>query len=296
MKKIDKNVVVCILARDCKSALKRNIPQIEKLCGFFSDSKIIVVENDSVDGTKETLKQWSELNENVCVLSEDTKQITIPKKIESGKNPTTSFYRINKMAQFRNRYLSFIRGNNIVSDYVIVIDIDVYKIFPKKIFSAIVNAPDDWSAIFANGMLCSIIPFFSKYYDNYAYIPYESEKKSFSFKERHFNIDELTSFFWKNDYVKVRSAFAGIGIYKYEALCGAEYRALPSSSGEDESLCEHVSVNLNCAKYGNLYISRKMKILYAKPRLSLFILLSNKSYIFLWEKITGKEFSWRCFI
>ena len=41
MKKIDKNVVVCILARDCKSALKRNIPQIEKLCGFFSDSKII---------------------------------------------------------------------------------------------------------------------------------------------------------------------------------------------------------------------------------------------------------------
>ena len=292
MRKSDKTVVICILARDCNRALKRNIPQIERVLGYFSDARIIVVENDSIDGTKDTLHQWAAINKNVTVISEDTQQVTIPKSIGSGKNPTTSFHRIHKMAQFRNKYLSFIKDNNIISDYIIVIDIDLYKIYPKKIISAIKNAPDDWCAIFANGLLCSNFPFITKYYDDYAYLPYSSDSNSFTYRERLVNVDELTQYLRKNDYVKVHSAFAGIGIYTYEALCSTEYRALPSSSGEDEVLCEHVSVNLDCAKYGSLYVSKKMKIISTKPKLSPFIVLTNKTYIFLWEKMTKSEFSW----
>lgn len=292
MRKIDKTVTICMLARDCNRALKRNIPQIELLAEFFSGARIIVIENDSIDGTKEILSQWASINKNVTVISEDTQQITIPKSVESGKNPTTSFHRIHKMAQFRNKYLSLIKDNNIISDYIIVVDIDLYKIYPKKIVSAITNAPDDWSAIFANGLLCSSFPFITKYYDDYAYLPYGSDSNSFTYRERLLNVDKLATSLKRNDYVKVRSAFAGIGIYTYETLCSTEYRALPSSSGEDEALCEHISVNLDCAKYGSLYISRKMKIISAKPRLSPFIVLTNKTYIFLWEKMTKSEFSW----
>ena len=292
-RQINKKVAVCILARDCDSALKRNIPQIEKLTAFFSDSKIIVIENDSIDGTKETLAHWAVINRNVTVISEDTNQVTIPPKIDSGKNPTTSFFRINKMAHFRNKYLRFIKDSNIVADYVIVIDIDLDKIYPQKIFSAITNAPNDWSAIFANGLLYTFLPCVTKYYDNYAYVPYDSAKDSFKYKERHLNVDKLNYALKKNDYVKVRSAFGGIGIYKYEALCDAKYQALPSLSGEDEALCEHVSVNLAVSNYGKLYVSKKMKALYKKLKLTPYILFSNTFYVSLWEKKKKRTFSWK---
>lgn len=293
MNKCEKTVIICILARDCNTALKRNIPQIEKLVSYFFDAKIIVIENDSIDGTKKTLKEWALRNKNVLVLSDDLKQQTIPQKVNSGKNPTTSFYRINKMANFRNKYLSFIKEKSIVSDYIIVIDIDLDRIYPEKIIKAIEDAPSDWAAIFANGRLYSNVLRFTKYYDNYALIPINSEKDSFTYKERHLNVDILENTLKEKKYAEVKSAFGGLGVYKYEALCSSIYRAIPSLSGEDEVLCEHVSVNLDVAKFGKLYVARKMRVLYERIRICPFILLKNSMFIFLWEKLKKREFSWK---
>ena len=52
---IKKKLVVGILARDCNSALLQNIPKIEQLCSAFISYDIFILENDSKDGTKNTL-------------------------------------------------------------------------------------------------------------------------------------------------------------------------------------------------------------------------------------------------
>ena len=57
---IDKKIVIAALARDCNEALINNIPRIEKLRELFTESHVVIVENDSKDGTKDTLQKWQE--------------------------------------------------------------------------------------------------------------------------------------------------------------------------------------------------------------------------------------------
>ena len=49
----DKVIAIAALARNCAVQLPGNIERIEKLRNFFSRSYVIIVENDSTDGTKE---------------------------------------------------------------------------------------------------------------------------------------------------------------------------------------------------------------------------------------------------
>ena len=52
MTKINKNIVIAALARDCDKSLSKIINLIEELRENFVWSKVVVVENDSKDNTK----------------------------------------------------------------------------------------------------------------------------------------------------------------------------------------------------------------------------------------------------
>jgi hypothetical protein len=52
----NQNIVIAALARDCEDSLRINIPVIEELRTKFLWSQVVVVENDSIDGTKELLE------------------------------------------------------------------------------------------------------------------------------------------------------------------------------------------------------------------------------------------------
>lgn len=257
-----KSIVIAALARDCARALENNIPRIESLRRYFSDSYVVVVENDSKDGTKEVLENWKCQSENVFVISQDFHTVTIPEKrgnIKSG----TSCFRIEKMSKYRNIYMEFIDSLNIPIDYVLMIDVDIESFSVSGVIDSLKNAPDDWGALFAYGTSKSkiLVP---RYYDGYAFLEYgnkcfELESKHVAFARRYVTLQMCFK-----SYLRCNSAFSGIGVYKYELIRGKRYYCQPNlCKNSIESLCEHVPFNLSLISSSHTnYVSRKMKVHY----------------------------------
>ena len=123
-----KNLLIAALARDCEDSLRANIPMIEQLRAKFTWSEVVVVENDSIDGTKDLLNDWKIKSSNVTIISTDYGTKTIPDKSDLIANPMTSVQRIDKMVSYRNLYLDYIKQVQHPIDLVIVIDVDVIEI------------------------------------------------------------------------------------------------------------------------------------------------------------------------
>lgn len=67
----DKTIVFCGCIRNSASELLSNIPTLEEICDYFKDYRIVVVENNSIDNSKNILKQWSNRNPKVISLIYD---------------------------------------------------------------------------------------------------------------------------------------------------------------------------------------------------------------------------------
>ena len=67
----NQNIVIAALARDCEDSLRANIPVIEELRTKFLWSQVVVVENDSIDGTKELLNEWKIIYDKVNIISKE---------------------------------------------------------------------------------------------------------------------------------------------------------------------------------------------------------------------------------
>ncbi|PAM94252.1 hypothetical protein B4N84_14385 [Flavobacterium sp. IR1] len=266
MNKIDKNIVIAILARDCEDSLVSNIHLVEELRDKFISSEVIVVENDSIDNTKEILKNWEKNSVNVKVISQDFGIKTIPDQTKEISSPTTSFYRIEKMASYRNIYLDYISTIQYEIDYVMVIDIDIKWFSIEGLIKSIEELNDNWGGIFANGFTKGkILGIDSQiYYDIFAVCEYPF-KNNFSFTEKSLDksFKTINKNVKKNKYYSLISAFSGAGIYKYEAIKNLRYKAVRNSSNLDEAICEHIPFNNEIIKKGfKNYISRDFLVIY----------------------------------
>ncbi|GHU02714.1 hypothetical protein FACS1894147_05210 [Spirochaetia bacterium] len=266
---VDKSIAIAMLARDCEKSLRHNIPKIEKLRSFFNNSIVVVVENDSVDQTKTILSEWSRTAKNVIVLSEDYHTLTIPLKTVECPYPKGSKYRIDKLSFYRNKYMEYLKGNDIDCDYLMVIDIDINDFSIDGIMETLNTAPSDWTALFANGNRY-IINFFNHhqinimYYDSYAFVPYllnnENKVIELTYTELAINQKKLFNQLKKNNFVKCISAFGGIGLYKYAYIKGNKYYSIANKrSSLVEVTSEHVMYNM---KISTKYISKKMLVYY----------------------------------
>ena len=143
---------ICCMVRDCEKALKKNLKVIEELRAQFLESYLIIIENDSQDGTKELVKELGQKENRTFIDSFDTGVVTLPKKMKSGVNPSYSEYRIQKMADFRNRYLEILEGQVGFKkiDWVIVIDPDVNHISLSGIKHSF-GLENRWDVVHANG-------------------------------------------------------------------------------------------------------------------------------------------------
>lgn len=245
------SVIIGLLARDCKDSLIRNIPRIERLCSFFVSYHIVVIENDSIDGTQQILYDWAKKNEKVVVDSF---------KNDSQRLADCSFERISWMASLRNRLLEEIKKLP-ASDMVVMIDVDICDFDIEGVFESICHAPEGWGALLANGRLMLPNHKFNNYqYDQFAYMGCDEEMSdAIYFLPRRGRL--LNTKVQKCDYLPVQSAFGGIGIYRYAAIKNSQYKAIMTNDGRQNAFCEHIPFHQDIIKQGyKNYICRRMVV------------------------------------
>ena len=279
-----KDVVIAALARDCEEALVNNIPLIEELRKQFLSARVIVIENDSKDNTKQLLENWQRNSADVKIISQDFGTRTIPEESTNNISPLSSFYRVEKMAFYRNMYLEYINGLQGNIDYVIVIDIDILGFSINEVVNSISRANKNWGSIFSNGITTRDIAGLKSriYFDIFAVCEYPlNETFSYSQKSLDKTFKTINKNIKKNEFYSIVSAFGGLGIYKYEAIRNLKYEAIRNPLNELEGICEHVSFNSRIIKKGyKNYISRNLIVNYGTHGIGLIIKLICPTFLF----------------
>lgn len=248
-----KKIAICGLARNVYSISPNFMDKLIQLGIDFKEYKIVIFENDSIDNTRNIIKQYQLYNNNIILLdccddgSCDCKLNHIhPKVIGEGSKK-----RIDKMAYLRNKYLNYIKHNLSDYDYMLVIDIDITGgIYMNGYYSTFSK---DWDVITARGLrqIPGTYGYINSIYDPLAYIPYNDTYISGYNKDRYsIHYNELKSFIKYNigdPLIPVKSSFNGIAIYKIKDILDIEY--------DSKTRCEHIDFNFKlCNKDKHIYI------------------------------------------
>ncbi|MGV3684528.1 MAG: hypothetical protein ACO1NS_02805 [Daejeonella sp.] len=274
---IDKNIIIAALARDCEDSLRNNIPVIEDLRSRFLWSQVVVVENDSKDGTKGLLDHWKANSTNVTIISNDFGTKTIPDKSDLIADPWTCYQRIDKMVAYRNIYLDHISEVDHPVDLVIVIDIDVVEISLSGLLNVVNSFDNKTGAIFSNGVSIkkTLFGLSEIYYDTFAVWEYpllgefshSPDSLARTFKSINKNVR-------KSPLYKVISAFGGVGVYNYQAIKGLRYRTVLNPLNQREAICEHIPFHQEMINRGfDNYIARDFQVVYQKHNWILILKL-----------------------
>jgi hypothetical protein len=213
--------------RDAEQYFPRYLSLLNKLKTLF-DIQVIVVENDSVDNTKQLLSQT-----DFIVLSQD---LGLP-LLGQG----TDSFRIETMAKLRNQYVNKLHELP-PRDFVIVLDADIHDFELDGVRDSL-NKINQWDVCTSNG-----IDNFGNtimYYDIFTLV--EDNIIMNSHTRVPYNIYE--------DLHKVDSAFGGMALYKYITFKDAAYKLVqlygkPCSWHPDlRNTCEHVGLHLDMKQY-----------------------------------------------
>jgi len=265
----DKSVVICSIVRDAARQLERNIPVIEELCEPFSWSRVVVYENDSIDRTVEVLERWKQRNPSVCVITEKLSIRTVPTGSEVSSNPYFSFWRIEKMARYRNRYLDYIESQGWDPDYLVVVDLDVNRIYKKGVLASFTEEYD-WDVVTAFGY--SLSPHLTlRYHDAYALVELGKESCPQTEDSIVASSYAYASLRGRSGWKRVYSAFGGLAVYKYKRLRGIRYCALPNADPRVEARSEHFGLLKQMHDRGEtrVYLNPQMLLHYQKLTLKV---------------------------
>ncbi len=250
----ESRIVICGLARNCALSLERIERRIESTGTLFRDYRVVLFENDSDDETRTILKAWQKRNPKVLLLDckiPDCKMGTLSAYAEGGCSPN----RFQRMADFRNRYLSHVHKYYNKFDYMMVIDMDLKGPWSLDGFASSFAYPS-WDGMFAYGL--NKVPFcFGLLYGMYdlaAYVkfgdPMDLLVTDEVIAENYCKVNFKEYLFVKkgDPLLPVNSAFGGAGIYKMKSLRGCFY---------DGRTCEHVGLHQAMLEkgYGRFYIN-----------------------------------------
>jgi len=259
------SVIICSIVRDCNRNLKKNIPVIEEIRDCFKSSSVIVFENDSIDGTKDTLSKWKSEYQNVNIYCENYSQQTIPTENSSGVNKYYSEYRISKMTKYRNKYLSILSENSIFkADFVIVVDLDIGKLNIKGVAHSF-GLADQWDVVCANGYFHDV-RFRKKYYDSYPLVELGNENDNQT-ETTIANNRAVWSFLKPGmPLIPVYSAYGGLAIYHFEVIKNRKYGVIKNIDERVEVRCEHFSLcqDIREAGFSRIFINPAMSFTYLR--------------------------------
>lgn len=250
-------VVICGMLRDAA----RNIPNIqrkvEKLGAAFKDYRVLIVENDSSDGTRELLLKWASKNPRVeilgCGINSKECKMSFPKTEGHGVDRR----RIDKMIHLRNIYLDEIRKRYSHYDYTIVWDLDIIgAVYLDGMYNSMgwMDQQRNICAMTANGMYRWGI--LTLYYDTYALLQHE-EGFDINYKTAS-DVRKGLGFRYIRGQppVHVKSAFGGFSIYRTNSLLHPSITYDQPSSEGGNIMCEHTNL---CKKLkGDIYVNPSM--------------------------------------
>lgn len=152
-----KKAVICGIARDVVDRIDGTMASLHEIGRRFEDFRIVVVENDSKDGTAEALRAWAAKSDRVkaITLNLDLPAAgSFPKDVVNGAM-VQSNERTKLLADLRNRYLDVALSSEFEGfDYVIVADFDMPVPWrADDIVRTIVSGRSDWDCVCANGMV-----------------------------------------------------------------------------------------------------------------------------------------------
>jgi len=257
-------VIICGLIRDRESHVKLIKEQLNKITKNFADYAIVIVENDSIDGTRQELIDWAKDDQHIHVIGCENQTNSIQSCNLSLAATQIRFLpetrRIEKMVQLRNIYLNYIDNHFLLNqfDYVIVEDLDLTSYtYLDGLFSTgfYLNNDSTIDAICSNGIyynsLFDNLIAYETYFDPYAHKDKENQNWSMAYN------DIWSSFFRKyscdDNLIHVQSCFSGRTIYKFKSIKGKRYRTYLDQN--NQAICEHVGLHQTLKK---MYLNSEM--------------------------------------
>jgi len=232
-------VVVCAVVRDSDQSLRRVVDVVRRSFSSFREVHWCVVESDSRDETLHTLEQLAQSVPNFRYVSLGNLEHRFPKRTQ-------------RIAYCRNVYRRIVAWSPryFGVKYVAVLDVDHvnYGLTREAVDSAF--SRKGWDACFANQ--------FGKYYDLYALRHEHWNSSDMVASARFFSsisgVDEQTataklfsqrmvSLSPTTNWIRVDSAFGGLGIYRKGLLRLSRYRGQLGG----HSVCEHVPFHMGFA-------------------------------------------------
>jgi glycosyltransferase involved in cell wall biosynthesis len=242
-------IVIAGLIQNGAFQIKELIQRCNEIVTKFKDYRIVIVENNSTDGTREFLLEWSREDSKVLILCQDPFQTNneecdltnlFERMDPTDHSPQPS--RIKRMAFLRNVYLEHIQHYYNDFDYLCVMDLDLKgSLFTDGFLHSIHllnNKKTNMDAIMGNGMLLREKDEFF-YYDSFAHVE-ENEPimwENAADKAQHDTFVHMhITHRYSSQMVpdKVTSAFGGIALYKIASILKRRY-----NYSAEYLCCEH---------------------------------------------------------
>jgi hypothetical protein len=203
--------------------IAKHIPSFVKFCltlqSLIEDFQICIYENNSTDGTQETLDFLRDLGNHVHIKSETLDPEYILHKCKAwtwDRKPC----RMECIAVARNKLLALIESVGYTdSDFVLMLDPDCDQ-FPDPIYiaSLLDSFPEDTDAIFANGLTIDNLG----YYDCFALRTSNNPVGPELLGDSKYTSLEI------QEPLKIYSGFGGAVLYRAYCLYNNKYSALPT--------------------------------------------------------------------
>lgn len=231
-------------AHQCARTVEHTLKRMESVASAYARHVVILVENDSTDGTKGILRAWVAASSGRIL-------------IECDGLFALDLARTMRIAEARNRYLRHIGSSPDLQDYDELVVFDMDGVNDGGPSARAVHAASEWlwsrrniQGVFANSR--------PVYYDIWplrhpTWSPDDCwHRVAEALGDKREAIERFVfarqrSIGEKEEPIIVDSAFGGFGMYKMKAVLGATYEGV---DGSGMAICEHVAFNRQVSRGG----------------------------------------------
>lgn len=306
--KVTPKVLFATLAKDVVEycdTIKSSFDLFQRL---MTDAKIVIFENNSVDGTKDFLKKWSSNNSNVHVEMQDYDEEFF-RKLCVGRDIYNNPSRPECNAWARNKLMDIVDSPEYDEiTHIVMFDFNTMHPLPiQNIYNTLTKMDKEYDAI-----ICNAIDANGCAVDAY----------SMRTMEHMFGPEIMGDMFWheshiralkrnfgyKDELIPVLSAFNGLCIFKKESIRGVRYSGVPTTAMDtfyrlecdnfvlkSNTLYAGIPLGVYCFPNKTLFYSNNSGYNYpvVNPHTSFFLEMrkNGKDKVFVYPKFLWRKYT-----